>query len=62
MDWIIVLLSFAAGYGIFLLVAYLLARIFFPAIEIHDSLKDRKAKARPSRSYLRGEKRARVSH
>lgn len=52
MDFINVLLTFAGAYALFLFLAYVLARVFFPTIDIHEDEKDRKVRSRDDRRML----------
>ena len=47
MEFLPVILTFIGAYGLFLFLAYLLARVFFPTIDMHGSdEKPRKARGR----------------
>jgi hypothetical protein len=48
MEFLPVILTFVGAYGVFLFLAYILARIFFPTIDIHDE-----ADAKPKRMRQR---------
>lgn len=50
MEFLPVILTFIGAYGLFLFLAYILARVFFPTIDIHDSDdKPGKVRAREKR-------------
>lgn len=55
MDFLPVLLTFLAAYGVFLFLAYGLARLFFPTLEVQDSdMKPRREKTKSvRRAYIR---------
>jgi hypothetical protein len=53
MDLLPVILTFIAAYGLFLFLAYILARVFFPTIDIHDADADDKPKRLKTRHSKR---------
>ena len=52
MEFLPVILTFVGAYGLFLLVAYVLARIFFPTIDVHEEdEKPKKIRVRHSKRF-----------
>jgi hypothetical protein len=51
MELLPVILTFVGAYGLFLFLAYILARVFFPTIDIHESSE------KPKRLRARQQKR-----
>lgn len=54
MDLIIIILSFVLAYGVFVLIAVKLAKIFFPKIDMDEDeveIKPRRVRARQSKRF-----------
>jgi hypothetical protein len=53
MEFVPVILTFVGAYGVLLLLAYVLARVFFPTIDIHDAdEKPKKIRTRHSKRLV----------
>jgi hypothetical protein len=46
MNLIPLIFTFIGAYGVFLFLAYLLARVFFPTLEVEDDKKPKRIKER----------------
>ncbi len=46
MELLPVILTFVLAYGLFLIIAYFLARVFFPSIEPEDDAKPKRVRKR----------------
>lgn len=52
MEFLPVILTFVMAYGVFLAVAYFLARLFFPTLEIENEAKPKRTKRRSFRRIV----------
>jgi hypothetical protein len=52
MEFLPVILTFVGAYGLFLFLAYILARVFFPTIDFQDDEKPKKIRSRHSKRLV----------